>query len=85
MLAGVNANHHRPGAEMTDTPKDHSTAHGIADSIKGKATEAKGKIEDVAGAITGNLRTQAKGKLDEVKGKAEDLHGKVERSADQEP
>jgi uncharacterized protein YjbJ (UPF0337 family) len=66
---------------MTDTPKDHSTAHGISDSIKGKATEAKGKMEELAAELTGKLKTQAKGKLDEAKGEAEDLHGKVERSS----
>jgi uncharacterized protein YjbJ (UPF0337 family) len=70
---------------MTDAPKDRSTADGISDSIKGKATEAKGKIEDVAGALTGNLKTQAKGKFDQVKGKAEDLLGKAERSGHEKP
>jgi uncharacterized protein YjbJ (UPF0337 family) len=67
---------------MTDTPHKHPTADGIGESIKGKATEAKGKIEDAVGGLTGSVKTQAKGKLDEAKGKAEDALGKAERSAD---
>jgi uncharacterized protein YjbJ (UPF0337 family) len=75
----------REQIHMTRTPQNtkHSTADGLGESIKGKATEAKGKIEDAAGALTGNLKTQAKGKLDQAKGKAEDAIGKAERSANE--
>ena len=71
-----------PEAPATDIPNDHSTARGISDSIKGKATAAKGAIEDATGAVTGDLKTQAKGKLDRAIGKARDLLGKTERSID---
>ena len=71
-----------PEAPATDLPNDHLTARGISDSIKGKATSAKGAIEDATGAVTGDLKTQAKGKLDRAIGKARDLLGKTERFID---
>lgn len=70
---------------MPDAPDASLTSRDISDSIKGKAKEAKGKIEDAAGALTGDLRTQATGKLDQAKGNAQDLVGKVERSIDKKP
>ena len=66
---------------MTDFPRKNPTAAGIEDSLKGKASEVKGKVEDAAGALTGDVKTQAKGKVDEVKGKAQDAFGQAERAA----
>ena len=68
--------------DLQNDHHDHLTARGISDSIKGKAMEAKGAIEDAAGAITGDLKTEAKGKLDRAIGKARDLLGKTERYVD---
>lgn len=72
-------------AQVPDATSDHLAAHGISDSIKGKALEAKGKVEDAAGALTGDLKLQAGGKMDQAKGITQDFMGKVERSIDAKP
>ncbi len=71
-----------PETQATDLPDDHLKARGITDSIKGKATAAKGAIEEEVGAVTGDVKTQAKGTLDRAIGKARDLLGKTERFID---
>jgi uncharacterized protein YjbJ (UPF0337 family) len=68
-------------APSPGTGRDELTGRGIADSIKGKVTKAKGKIEDAVGGMTGDLKTKAKGTMDQVKGSAQDFLGKTEREA----
>ena len=41
------------------------------DRIKGAANQAKGKLKDMAGKVTGDTKTEAEGKADQVKGKAD--------------
>jgi uncharacterized protein YjbJ (UPF0337 family) len=72
-------------AGAPDPIEDDRMSQGIRDSIKGKAKTAKGKVEDAAGGLTGNIKLQAKGKLDQAKGKAQDLLGRAERMSDDEP
>jgi uncharacterized protein YjbJ (UPF0337 family) len=67
---------------MTDKLHDHTTADGVGESIKGKATVAKGRVEDAVGGLTGSPKTQLKGKVDQATGHVEDLIGKAEREAD---
>jgi uncharacterized protein YjbJ (UPF0337 family) len=68
-------------APAPGTSRDELTGRGIADSIQGKVTKAKGKIEDAVGELTGDLKAKAKGKMDQVKGSAQDFIGKTEREA----
>lgn len=69
---------------MVDNRDESLKKEGITDSLKGKATEAKGKVKDAVGGLTGNPGMQAEGKVDQLKGKAQDTLGKVEREIDKE-
>lgn len=45
------------------------------DRIKGAADQAKGKIKEGAGKVTGDTKTEAEGKADQAKGKFENAVG----------
>ena len=45
------------------------------DRIKGSANQAKGKIKEVAGKVTGDSKTEAEGKADQAKGKIQNTIG----------
>ena len=45
---------------------------------KGVISEARGKVEDSVGALTGNRRLQAEGKARQVKGAAQKALGTVQ-------
>ena len=45
------------------------------DRIKGSAEQAKGKVKEWAGKITGDSNTEAEGKADQVKGKIQNTVG----------
>ncbi|MEP9397366.1 CsbD family protein [Mesorhizobium sp. KR2-14] len=45
------------------------------DQIKGVAKQAKGAVEEAAGKLTGNKRTEAEGKVDKVAGKIQKGYG----------
>ncbi len=47
------------------------------DRIEGAATQAKGKVKEVAGKIMGDSKTQAEGKADQAKGKVQNAVGGV--------
>ena len=47
------------------------------DRIKGSAEQAKGKIKEVAGKVTGDSKMQSEGKADQVKGKIRNAVGGV--------
>jgi uncharacterized protein YjbJ (UPF0337 family) len=47
------------------------------DRIEGAAEQAKGKIKEVAGKITGDSKTEAEGKADQVKGKIQNAVGGI--------
>ena len=66
---------------MTDRDKS-MREDGIENSVKGKLTDAKGKVKDAVGGLTGDTKMQAQGKIDQVKGKAQDAIGKAERKVD---
>lgn len=55
---------------------------GAKNSLEGKAKQAKGRVKDAIGGLTGNGRLQAEGKVDQVKGKIQNAFGKVERQLD---
>jgi uncharacterized protein YjbJ (UPF0337 family) len=47
------------------------------DRIEGAAEQAKGKIKEVAGKVTGDTKTEAEGKSDQVKGKIQNTIGGI--------
>jgi uncharacterized protein YjbJ (UPF0337 family) len=50
------------------------------DRIKGSAEQAKGKVKEVAGKVTGDSKTEAEGKADQVKGKVRNTVGGLKDS-----
>ena len=51
------------------------------DRIKGSANQAKGKMKEVAGKVTGDTKTESEGKADKVKGKVQNTIGGLKDSA----
>lgn len=49
---------------------------GMEDTVAGKIKQAKGKANDVAGAVKGNTAQQIKGKVQKVVGKIQEKLGK---------
>jgi uncharacterized protein YjbJ (UPF0337 family) len=45
------------------------------DRIKGSAEQAKGKVKEWAGKVTGDKKTETEGKADQVKGKVQNTFG----------
>jgi uncharacterized protein YjbJ (UPF0337 family) len=50
------------------------------DRIKGSAEQAKGKVKEVVGKVTGDAKTEAEGKADQVKGKVQNTVGGLKDS-----
>jgi uncharacterized protein YjbJ (UPF0337 family) len=47
------------------------------DQVEGIARQVKGSVEDAAGKMTGNKKTQARGKADKIAGKVQKAYGDV--------
>ena len=47
------------------------------DKVKNSAQQAKGKVKEAAGKVTGNDKLQAKGKADQTKGNLKQAGEKV--------
>lgn len=47
------------------------------DQVEGIARQVKGSVEDAAGKMTGNKKTQAQGKADKIAGKVQKAYGDV--------
>jgi uncharacterized protein YjbJ (UPF0337 family) len=47
------------------------------DRIEGSAEQAKGKVKEVAGKVTGDSKLQGEGKADQVKGKIQNTVGGI--------
>jgi uncharacterized protein YjbJ (UPF0337 family) len=45
------------------------------DRIKGSAEQAKGKVKEWVGKVTGDTKTESEGKADQVKGKVQNTIG----------
>jgi uncharacterized protein YjbJ (UPF0337 family) len=45
------------------------------DRVKGSATQAKGKVKEVAGKVTGDAKLKSEGQADQVKGKIQNALG----------
>jgi uncharacterized protein YjbJ (UPF0337 family) len=51
------------------------------DRIKGSAEQAKGKIKETAGKVTGDSKLETEGKTDQVKGKVQNAIGGLKDAA----
>jgi uncharacterized protein YjbJ (UPF0337 family) len=51
--------------------------HMDKDRVEGVAEQAKGKVKEVAGKVTGDTKTEAEGKADQVKGKIQNTVGGI--------
>lgn len=49
------------------------------DQVKGRVSEAKGTIKEVAGKLVGNEKLEAKGKVQKTVGKAQARFGDVKK------
>jgi uncharacterized protein YjbJ (UPF0337 family) len=47
------------------------------DRVEGSANQAKGKVKEVAGRVTGDNKLQGEGKADQLKGKVQNAVGGV--------
>lgn len=45
------------------------------DQVEGRLEEAKGKVKEVAGKVTGNEKLRAEGQVDQLAGKAQKHYG----------
>jgi uncharacterized protein YjbJ (UPF0337 family) len=45
--------------------------------IKGSADQAKGKVKEIAGKMTGDAKLESEGKADKVKGKVQNTVGGI--------
>jgi uncharacterized protein YjbJ (UPF0337 family) len=47
------------------------------DRVKGSFEQAKGKVKEVVGKVTGDSKTEGEGKADQVKGKIQNTVGGI--------
>jgi uncharacterized protein YjbJ (UPF0337 family) len=47
------------------------------DRVEGSLEQAKGKVKEVVGKVTGDSKTEAEGQADQVKGKAKNTIGGI--------
>ncbi len=50
------------------------------DRIEGSVEQAKGKVKEVVGKVTGDKKTEAEGKAGQVKGKVQNAVGGIKDS-----
>jgi uncharacterized protein YjbJ (UPF0337 family) len=50
------------------------------DRIKGSAEQAKGKVKEVAGKLTGDEKLKTEGQADQIKGKIQNTVGGIKDS-----
>jgi uncharacterized protein YjbJ (UPF0337 family) len=50
------------------------------DRIKGSAEQAKGKLKEVAGKVTGDEKMKTEGQADQIKGKVQNTLGGIKDS-----
>ena len=50
------------------------------DQVKGRVTEAEGKVKEIAGKLVGNEKLEAKGQVQQVVGKAQAKFGDVKKA-----
>ena len=50
------------------------------DQVKGRITEAEGKIKEVAGKLVGNEKLEDKGKIQKIQGEAQAAYGDLKKN-----
>jgi uncharacterized protein YjbJ (UPF0337 family) len=74
--AGLEAQHH---------PNHHLEGYLMnKNQVDGRTREAKGKVKEVAGKVTGDKSTEYKGKAEKQAGKVEAKYGDVKRDVKKE-
>ncbi|MGI4782720.1 uncharacterized protein YjbJ (UPF0337 family) [Ralstonia sp. 151470066-2] len=69
---------HAPMPVGAPAPADQQRGRTMnKDQVKGRLQEAKGKIKEVAGKVTGDEKTQVKGNIEKNIGKARATMGDV--------
>jgi uncharacterized protein YjbJ (UPF0337 family) len=53
------------------------------DRIEGSAEQAKGKVKEVAGKLTGDSKLETEGKTDQLKGKVQNTVGGIKDAVDE--
>ena len=51
------------------------------DRVEGVAKQAKGKIKEIVGKVTGDAKTEAEGKADKAEGKVQNTVGGIKDKA----
>ena len=57
-------------------------AMGDDDKLEGKLDQAKGRVKNAAGEITGNRDLKDEGAMDKLKGKAKEIKGEIKGAVD---
>jgi uncharacterized protein YjbJ (UPF0337 family) len=52
------------------------------DQVKGRVTEAEGKIKEVAGKLVGNEKLEDKGKVQKIQGEAQAAFGDLKKNVE---
>jgi uncharacterized protein YjbJ (UPF0337 family) len=78
------ADHHSVGPVLAltfeppvDTPNTQWSLVMDKDRIKGSAEQAKGKLKEAAGKVTGDSKLQSEGQADQLKGKVQNAIGGI--------
>jgi uncharacterized protein YjbJ (UPF0337 family) len=57
-------------------------AMGDDDKLEGKLDQAKGRVKNAAGEISGNRDLKQEGAMDKLKGKAKEIKGEIKGAVD---
>lgn len=63
------------GVVLTVPPNETKGNAMDKDRVEGSAEQAKGKVKEVAGKVTGDAKLEGEGKADQVKGKVQNAVG----------
>ena len=59
-------------------------AMGDDDKLEGKLDQAKGRVKNAAGEITGNREMKDEGAIDKLKGKMKEAKGSIKNALDRD-
>ena len=62
---------------LSVTHKQRRRNNGRKDRVEGSLEQAKGKIKEVAGKVTGDAKLEGEGKADQVAGKVQNAVGGI--------
>jgi len=68
----------RRGVDATTTPNNQNNEDAMnKDRIQGSAEQAKGKVKEIAGKITGDAKLESEGKAEKAAGKIQNTVGGI--------